>query len=132
MNCDRWNRVLLKGNSGSNNDGEQKRSHRRKHAICQILHRLHLFSQQTDDNGVPPKKGEVSMNIHRHTNDHEGVNLQPLLLTIPQVMECLALGRNKIYDLIQKEGLPVKRFGRSIRVPYAALEQWLEQRDHTS
>jgi excisionase family DNA binding protein len=55
--------------------------------------------------------------------------VQPLLLTIPQVMQCLALGRNKVYDLINKEGLPVKRFGRAVRVPYAALEQWLEQRD---
>jgi excisionase family DNA binding protein len=44
-------------------------------------------------------------------------------------MECLALGRNKVYDLINKEGLPVKRFGRAVRVSYAALEQWLEQRD---
>ena len=59
----------------------------------------------------------------------EDVKVQPLLLTIPQVMECLALGRNKVYDLINKEGLPVKRFGRAVRVPYAALEQWLEQRD---
>jgi excisionase family DNA binding protein len=69
------------------------------------------------------------MKIHKQISDHENVAVRPLLLTIPQVMECLALGRNKIYDLIQKEGLPVKRFGRSIRVPYAALEQWLEQHD---
>jgi excisionase family DNA binding protein len=53
----------------------------------------------------------------------EEVKVQPLLLTIPQVMECLALGRNKVYDLINKEGLPVKRFGRAVRVPYVALEQ---------
>mgnify|MGYP001160719860 CR=1 FL=1 len=59
----------------------------------------------------------------------EEMRVQPLLLTIPQVMECLALGRNKVYDLINKEGLPVKRFGRAVRVPYAALELWLEQRD---
>lgn len=62
----------------------------------------------------------------------EEMRVQPLLLTIPQVMECLALGRNKVYDLINKEGLPVKRFGRAVRVSYAALEQWLEQRDRVA
>lgn len=54
---------------------------------------------------------------------------QPLLLTIPQVMHCMGLGRNKVYDLIQKEGLPVLRFGRAVRVSYVALQQWLEQRE---
>jgi excisionase family DNA binding protein len=59
----------------------------------------------------------------------EDSGVQPLLLTIPQVMKCLSLGRNKVYDLINKEGLPVKRFGKAVRVPYVALQQWLEQRD---
>lgn len=65
----------------------------------------------------------------RGANDLKRVNVQPLLLTIPQVMECLALGRNKVYDLINKEGLPVRRFGRAVRVSYTDLEQWLHQRD---
>lgn len=59
----------------------------------------------------------------------EGIKIQPLLLTIPQVMECLALGRNKVYDLINKEGLPVCRFGRAVRVSYADLERWLDRRE---
>ena len=53
--------------------------------------------------------------------------VKPLLLTIPQVMECLGLGRNKVYELIQKEGLPVKRFGRAVRVSYSDLQKWLER-----
>lgn len=69
------------------------------------------------------------MRTERERKELEETRTQPLLLTIPQVMECLALGRSKVYELIQKEGLPVKRFGRSVRIPYAALEQWLEQRD---
>lgn len=69
------------------------------------------------------------MRVKKSIHGHKELEVQPLLLTIPQVMECLALGRNKVYDLINKEGLPIKRFGRSVRVPYAALEQWLEQRD---
>lgn len=63
----------------------------------------------------------------RPENSHH-LPTRPLLLTIPQVMECLNLGRNKVYELIQKEGLPVQHFGRAVRIPYAALEEWLEQR----
>lgn len=55
--------------------------------------------------------------------------VQPLLLTIPQVMRCMGLGRNKVYDLIQKEDLPVLRFGRAVRVSYIALQQWIERRE---
>jgi excisionase family DNA binding protein len=54
---------------------------------------------------------------------------QPLLLTIPQVMAALNLGRTKIYELIDQESLPVIRFGRAVRVPLAALQTWLEQRE---
>jgi len=57
----------------------------------------------------------------------EKVAVKPLLLTIPQVMECLGLGRNKVYELIQKNQLPVKRFGRAVRVSYNDLQQWVEQ-----
>jgi excisionase family DNA binding protein len=59
----------------------------------------------------------------------DNVMVQPLLLTIPQVMLCLGLGRNKVYDLIHKEGLPVQRFGRAVRVSRIALERWLELRE---
>lgn len=58
--------------------------------------------------------------------------VQPLLLTIPQVMRCMSLGRNKVYDLIQKEGLPVVRFGRAVRISHLALQQWLEQRERSA
>ena len=62
----------------------------------------------------------------------QGAVVQPLLLTIPQVMQCMGLGRNKVYDLIQKEGLPVLRFGRAVRVSHKALQEWLEQRQQGS
>lgn len=66
------------------------------------------------------------MSVQKETvND---ITIQPMLLTIPQVMVCLSLGRNKVYDLIQKEGLPVMRFGRAVRVPRTGLQQWLDQR----
>lgn len=51
------------------------------------------------------------------------------LWTIPQVMEVLHLGRSKVYELITREGLPVLRFGRSVRVSPDALRKWLKQRE---
>jgi excisionase family DNA binding protein len=71
----------------------------------------------------------MGRNVSTSIRTSEDVVVQPLLLTIPQVMRCMGLGRNKIYDLIQKEGLPVLRFGRSVRVSYTTLQQWLEQRE---
>ncbi|MBV9690067.1 MAG: helix-turn-helix domain-containing protein [Ktedonobacteraceae bacterium] len=62
----------------------------------------------------------------------KGATVQPLLLTIPQVMQCMGLGRNKVYDLIQKEGLPVLRFGRAVRISHKALQEWLERREQGS
>jgi len=54
--------------------------------------------------------------------------MRPLLLTITQAMEVLSLGKTKIYDLIEHEGLPVMHIGKAVRFPYKALEQWIEQR----
>ncbi len=53
----------------------------------------------------------------------------PLLLSIPDVAATLGLGRSKVYELIAKEGLPVVRFGRSVRVSAASLQKWVEQRE---
>jgi len=55
--------------------------------------------------------------------------VRPLLLTIPQVAVVLNLGRTKVYELIDREHLPVVRFGRAVRVSLAALQTWLEQRE---
>ena len=54
---------------------------------------------------------------------------QPLLLSIPDVATSLRLGRTKVYELIAQEGLPVIRFGRSVRVSAASLQKWVEQRE---
>ncbi len=39
-----------------------------------------------------------------------------LLWTVPQVAKALGLGKNKVYQLIYMEGLPVQKFGRATRV----------------
>lgn len=55
--------------------------------------------------------------------------LQPLLLNIPEVAASLRLSRAMVYKLIDVEGLPVVRFGRSVRVSVIALQEWVEQRE---
>ena len=65
--------------------------------------------------------------VNVRSKQSEKAVVEPLLLTIPQVMGCLGLGRNKVYELIQKKRLPVKRFGRAVRVSYSDLQKWVEQ-----
>lgn len=58
----------------------------------------------------------------------ESVVAQPALWTIPQVSEAMQVSRAKIYQLIAQEGLPVIRFGRTVRVSPIELQQWIKQR----
>jgi excisionase family DNA binding protein len=51
---------------------------------------------------------------------------QRVLLRIEEVAEILRLGRSKTYDLVARGELPGVRFGRSVRVPAAALRRWLD------
>jgi excisionase family DNA binding protein len=55
---------------------------------------------------------------------------QPLLLNIPEVATSLGLCRSKVYELIAKDGLPVIRFGRSVRVSITSLQKWVEEREY--
>jgi hypothetical protein len=59
----------------------------------------------------------------------DAVGHTPLLLTIPQVMKVLSLGRTKISHLIDTEGLPVMRFGCAMHVSYLSLQEWLKHRE---
>ena len=63
-----------------------------------------------------------------HKRKQAATNVEPLLLTIPQVAAMLGLGRSKVYDLIRDEGLPTARFGTAIRVPAEELKEWVKRR----
>jgi excisionase family DNA binding protein len=56
---------------------------------------------------------------------------QPLLLTIPQVATKLGLSRAMVYNLINREGLPVIHLGRAVRVSTASLQKWVEEREES-
>ncbi|HLI07065.1 MAG TPA: helix-turn-helix domain-containing protein [Ktedonobacteraceae bacterium] len=60
------------------------------------------------------------------------VEVQPLLLAVPQVAASLGLGRTKVYELIATEGLPVVKFGTATRIPLASLQKWVERREKQS
>lgn len=52
----------------------------------------------------------------------------PMLLKVEAAAKLLSLGRTKTYELITAGELPVIRVGRAVRVPVAALHQWIEDR----
>jgi excisionase family DNA binding protein len=59
----------------------------------------------------------------------DGLAVQSILMSIPEVARSLRLGRTKVYELIALEGLPVVRFGRAVRVCRSSLEQWVRERE---
>ena len=53
----------------------------------------------------------------------------PYLLTVRQAAQRLQLGTNRVYELVKVEHnpLPSITIGRTIRIPVAGLERWLEE-----
>lgn len=47
------------------------------------------------------------------------------ILTMSEVQGLLRVSKNTAYELAHRKGFPVVRFGRTIRVPRKALEEWL-------
>jgi len=82
---------------------------------------FHQDYQKTDKKGK-----EADLMARKKT---VAASIPPLFLTIPQVAQSLGLGRTKVYELINREGLPVVKFGRASRVPVARFQQWIAQRE---
>jgi excisionase family DNA binding protein len=50
------------------------------------------------------------------------------LLRIEEVADQLGIGRTKCYELLAPQGpLPVIRIGRAVRIPAAAVQEWIKQ-----
>lgn len=49
------------------------------------------------------------------------------LLTVPEVMARLKLGRSKVYDLIRTHRLPSFTIGRSRRIPAEAVQRFIRE-----
>ncbi len=54
--------------------------------------------------------------------------MEPGLLTLEETAQFLRLGRTKTHTLIKRGELPSVRIGHSLRIPAAALREWIERR----
>ena len=56
--------------------------------------------------------------------------VQRLLITVPETARLLRLSEAKVYTMLEDRhpgGIPIKRFGRSLRISLNDLRRWLEQ-----
>lgn len=51
-----------------------------------------------------------------------------LAYTVTETAQALGIGRTVAYDLIRRGEIPHVRIGRSIRIPRASLDAWLQGR----
>jgi len=59
-----------------------------------------------------------------------GVDQFQLLLTVGEAARLLRLSESKVYTLLGDRcpgGIPVKRFGRAVRISLSDLRRWVEQ-----
>ena len=54
------------------------------------------------------------------------MNDDQLLLTVPETAKLLRISRNLAYELVARGELPAVRLGRVIRIPRAALNDWVK------
>ncbi len=76
-----------------------------------------------------PHSFPIDLRKAHQTNDRLNKrNVNQYLLTVKQAAERLQLGVNCVYGLAKAEHdpIPTLTVGRSIRIPVAALERWLE------
>lgn len=57
---------------------------------------------------------------------------RPMLLSIAQTCRHLGFSRTKVHQLLKSGRLPFVKIGRSVRIPTAAVEEWLAQERHTA
>ncbi len=62
--------------------------------------------------------------INPNSSHHDG----KLLLTIPDVADCLGLGRSFVYERVRKGEIKSLKIGRARRVPVRALEEFVTSR----
>jgi excisionase family DNA binding protein len=55
----------------------------------------------------------------------------PFLITVEEAAKLLSLSRTMVYELINRESLPVHRFNTAVRINPAELQIWLNERKTT-
>jgi excisionase family DNA binding protein len=59
---------------------------------------------------------------------NKGENMDKLLLRIPEAAQMISVGRSTMYELVASGVVPSVRFGKSVRVPAQALEEWIRKK----
>jgi excisionase family DNA binding protein len=54
--------------------------------------------------------------------------IQQILITVEEAARILSLSRTMVYDLINRERLPVHRFNTAVRINPTELQAWLNER----
>ena len=70
----------------------------------------------------------ASSNNTAERTDMTAALLRPLLVSIPQAMTMLCVGRTTLYELMWQGALTPIRIGRSVRFPIEQLEQFVRDR----
>ena len=52
--------------------------------------------------------------------------MNPVLLTVEDAAQALALGRSKVYELVESGALRSVKIGRSRRIPVQALGEFID------
>jgi excisionase family DNA binding protein len=68
------------------------------------------------------------MTAHAPAALHQGLSTPEELLTVPQVMARLQLGRSAVYDLLRTRQLASITLGRARRIPTHALTDFIRTR----
>lgn len=68
------------------------------------------------------------MTTYQYTAPHPGLGTPEELLTVPQVMARLQIGRSAVYDLLRTRQLPSITLGRARRIPTRALTDFIRTR----
>lgn len=53
--------------------------------------------------------------------------MEKLLLSVKDIQDLTGYGRTSVYELLRTNQLDVIRKGRSVRVPRASLDEWIQR-----
>jgi excisionase family DNA binding protein len=59
-------------------------------------------------------------------NGNELEQKQPELLRVVEAANLLALSRTKVYEMAERNEIPVVRIGSAVRIPRRKLLEWIE------
>jgi excisionase family DNA binding protein len=51
---------------------------------------------------------------------------EPELLRVAEAAQLLALSRTKVYEMAERDEIPVLRIGTAVRIPRRKLIEWIE------